>query len=320
MAYDLIIIGGGPGAVAAGVYAARKSIKSLLILKDWGGQSKVSIDIQNWIGTVSISGADFAKNLESHIKAYAGDMIDFDEESLAVKVTQILSASEAGGPVFEVMTNKDRKYKARSIIVASGSRRRKLTALGAEKFEAKGIVYCATCDAPLFKDKEVAVIGGGNAGMETAQQLTAYASKVYILEYEDEFKADSVTIDKVLGNQKVTPILGTEIVEIKGDVFVSSLIYKKRSTKEEKELLVQGIFVEIGSVPNNDFVKGLVKINEYGEVIIDHKTGRTSVEGIWAAGDITDQPYKQNNISVGDAVKALEDLYCWLQKKENIRE
>lgn len=308
MIYDLIIIGGGPGAAAAGVYAARKSIRTLLILKEWGGQSKVSADIQNWIGTISISGLELTKNLEDHVKAYANKVVDFDEGSLVAKVTPVSKNK------FEVVTDKGKKYETKSVIIASGSRRRKLTVPKAEQLEAKGIVYCATCDGPLFKDKIVAVIGGGNAGLETAQQLSTYVSKIYILEYNGQFRGDAVTREKVLNNPKVTPLLGAETIEVKGDQFVTGLVYQDRKSGEKKELAVQGIFVEIGSMANSDFVKGVVDTNNYGEIIINHKTCRTSVEGIWAAGDVTDQPYKQNNISVGEAVKALEDLYRWLHK------
>ncbi|MBI2624849.1 MAG: FAD-dependent oxidoreductase [Candidatus Nealsonbacteria bacterium] len=309
MIYDLIIVGGGPGGAAAGVYAARKRIKSLLITKDWGGQSNVSVEIQNWIGVVSMSGHEMMKKIEEHVKAYADNILAFDEGSLVAKISQ-------KNPIFDLETDKGKKYQAKSIIVVSGSRRRKLDAPGSKEFEGKGVVYCASCDAPLFKDKEVAVVGGGNAGFESAQQLLAYAAKIYILEYGEDFKADEVTRENVMKDKRVVPITMAEITEIKGNKLVNALSYKNRKTGENKELSVQGVFVEIGSIPNSDFVKGLVELNKHGEIAIDHKTCRTSVEGIWAAGDVTDSPYKQNNISMGDAVKALEDLYVWLQKNK----
>ncbi len=316
MVYDLIIIGGGPAAVAAGVYAARKRVKSLMISKDWGGQSNVSTDIQNWIGIKSMSGIELTERLKEHVKAYADDVLVFDEGSLAAKVSQKLSASESGGPIFEVETDKNKKYQTKTIIIASGSRRRKLEVPGAKDFEGKGIVYCASCDAPFFKGKEVAVIGGGNAGLEAAQQLLEYATKIYILEYNEEFRADALTKDKVFSDKRVVPITSAQTTEIKGDKFVKELVYTDRKTGEKKEISVQGVFVEIGSLPNADFIRDLVSKNKYGEIVIDHKTCQTSLEGIWAAGDVTDQPYKQNNISMGDAVKALEDLYLWLQRRK----
>ena len=211
-------------------------------------------------------------------------------------------------------TGEGEKYSAKSLIITAGASRKRLAVPGAEVFEGKGVVYCASCDAPLFRDKTVAVIGGGNAGFESAQQLLEYCSKVYILEYADEFKGDELTRNKVLSSGKIEAITSAEVIEIKGGKFVESLIYKDRKTGEQKEIAVGGVFVEIGSSPNSGFVGDLVEKNKYGEIVIDHKNGRTSQNGIWAAGDITDQPYKQNNISMGDAVKALEDLYLWLQK------
>lgn len=311
--YELIIIGGGPAGAAAGVYAARKRIKSLLIADEYGGQSMVSPDVQNWIGIVSLSGIELAKKLEEHLKAYAQGVLEFKENVKVAKVFQLKKTSEKGGPVFEVETDKGEKCEARAVIVASGARRRKLNVKGAEEFDNKGIVYCASCDAPLFKDQDVVVIGGGNAGLEAAEQLIAYAKSIYILELGPKFKGDEITQKRVFANPKVTPIENAKTLEIKGDNFVSGLLYKDTKTGEEKELAVEGVFVEIGSIPNTDFVKGFLKLNEYGEIVIDHKNSRTSVEGIWAAGDVTDQPYKQNNISMGDAVKALEDAYVWLQ-------
>lgn len=307
MIYQLIIIGGGPGGAAAGVYAARKRIKSLLITKDWGGQSFASPEIQNFIGIKSMTGWELAKRLEEHVKAYAQDVLEFDEGSLVKKIFQ-------EDNFFEVETDK-KKYQAKAILIVSGSSRRKLKAVGAEKFESKGINYCASCDAPLFKNKVVAVIGGGNAGFEAAQQLLSYAPKIYLLEQSDKFKADLITQEKVLKEKKVIPLKAVEVLEFLGDKFLKGLVYKDGNSGEIKELAMEGVFVEIGSIPNSDFVKDLVKLNQFGEIIIDHKNCRTSVEGIWAAGDVTDQPFRQNNISMGEAVKALEDLYLWLNKK-----
>lgn len=315
--YDLIIVGGGPAGVAAGVYAARKRIKSLLITYDYGGQSMVSLDVQNWIGIVSISGFDLAQALEKHVKAYADDVLEFNEGVRVTGITQILKADEEGGPKFSVATSDGSTHEARALIIGVGSRRRKLEVKGAEEFDNKGIVYCASCDAPLFKDKNVAVIGGGNAGLESAEQLTAYAKSIHIFEFGPEFRGDELTRERLFANSAVTPHVNAETVEIKGDNFVTGLVWKDRATGEmQKELAVQGVFVEIGSIPNTEMVKGLCELNKYGEIVIDHKTSRTSIEGIWAAGDASDQPYKQNNISMGEAVVALEDVYLWLQKRK----
>lgn len=312
--YELIIVGGGPAGVAAAVYAARKRIKTLLITESFGGQSTDSADIQNWIGIVSMSGVELAERLEKHLQAYADDVLELKSRVRATKITQLKKVGEQGGPLFEVETDDGGKYQSRIIIFALGSRRRKLQVKGADKFEHKGIVYCASCDAPLFRDRDVAVVGGGNAGVEAAEQLTAYAKTIHIFELGPEFRADKLTQDRVFKDAKVTAHTNAETFEIKGDNMVAALVWKDKESGQTQEIPVQGVFVEIGSIPNTEPLKGLVEMNKYGEIVIDHKTSRTSLEGIWASGDATDQPYKQNNISMGDAVKALEDAYLYLQK------
>ncbi|TSC75545.1 MAG: NADH dehydrogenase [Parcubacteria group bacterium Gr01-1014_30] len=324
----MIIVGGGPAGVAAGVYAARKRIKTLLITESFGGQSTDSVDIQNWIGIVSMTGVELAERLEKHLKAYSDDVLELKPHVKVSRITQLKKAGEKGGPpsrgrsplrrgegpLFEVETDDGKKYQSRIIIFALGSRRRKLQVKGADTFEHKGVVYCASCDAPLFRDRDIVVVGGGNAGLEAAEQLTAYATSVHIFELGPEFHGDKMTQERVFKNPKVTAHTNAETLEIKGDTMVSQVVWKDKKTGETQELSVQGVFVEIGSIPNTEMLKGLVEMNKYGEVVIDHKRSRTSVEGIWASGDATDQPYKQNNISMGDAVKALEDAYLYLQK------
>ncbi|MEX0869823.1 MAG: FAD-dependent oxidoreductase, partial [Candidatus Spechtbacterales bacterium] len=185
----------------------------------------------------------------------------------------------------------------------------------AERLDGKGVVYCASCDAPLFSGMKTVVVGGGNAGFESAQQLLEYSPEVTLLERSDEFKADPVTVNNVMKNDKFTALKEVDVTEIKGEKFVESVTYKDKEGKEH-ELEVQGVFVEIGAIPNNDFVKDMVDMNDFGEIVVDHKYARSSKEGIWAAGDISDVPYKQNNISMGDGVKALEDIYIWLQRNK----
>lgn len=292
--------------MAAGVYASRKRLKTVFISKDFGGQSAVSSDIQNWIGTVSVSGNDLAKNLKSHLLAYANDVLDVKEGEIVEKIEK-----EKNG--FSIKTNKG-SYEVKTALIASGSHRRKLIVPGAEKFGGKGITYCASCDGPLFPDMDVAVVGGGNAGFETAAELLAYAKSVTVLESRDEFAADPVTVKKVLSNLKAHGLRGVEILEIAGSKFVEKIIYKEKGIGDKKELPVQGVFVEIGATPTTEFARGLVELNKTGHIITDPRTGRTSVLGIWAAGDCADSLYHQNNIAAGDAVRALEDLYIWLQK------
>jgi alkyl hydroperoxide reductase subunit F len=299
--YDLIIVGAGPAGTGAGVYAARKKLKTLLITESFDSQSAVSPDIQNWIGTVSISGTDLMKSFRAHLEAYANTILTLKEGLRATGIRQIQNG-------FEVTTNKG-AFEARSVLIASGARRRKLTVPGAEKFDQKGLTYCASCDGPLFAGRDVAVVGGGNAGFETASQLLAYAKSVTLLEYHNMFKADPVTVERVLAHTKMKVVRNTEILEVKGTMFVESLRYKERTTGEEHELPVEGVFVEIGLIPSTDYLKGFVELNKYNMVVVDPRTQATSVKGVWAAGDCTDGLYHQNNISAGDAVKALEDIY-----------
>jgi len=194
--YDLIIIGGGPAGAAAAVYAARKKLKTILITDEFGGQSKVSEDIQNWIGTVSISGIDLTKNLKKHAEAYADDVLEMKEGQ---KVTSI----EKTNNTFKVVTENNDEYNTKAVLATAGSHRRKLDVPGAEEFDNKGLTYCASCDGPLFADKDVAVVGGGNAGFETAAQLLAYTKSVTLLHRGPTFKAAPITVDKVLSNSKM---------------------------------------------------------------------------------------------------------------------
>ena len=303
--YDLIIIGGGPAGIAAGIYASRKKIKSLLITDSFGGQSIVSDKIENWIGEKEISGFELAKKLENHLKSQQG--IEILENELVSKIEKI----ENG---FKVFTNNNKVFETKYILVASGSSHRKLNVLGEKEFEGRGVFYCATCDAPLMKNKTAAVIGGGNSGLEAVLDLIPYASSIYLLEYGEKLKGDAITQEKIKSNPKVQIITLAQTIEITGENFVSGLKYKDRQTNEIKELKVDGVFVEIGSTPNSFLVKDLVNLNNFEEIIVDPKTQQTSLFGIWAAGDVTDFPYKQNNIAVGQAISAILNINDYLNK------
>lgn len=303
--YDLIIIGGGPAGVSAGVYAARKRLKTLIVTESFGGQSVDSMGIENWIGTQKISGPDLAKQLESHLRSY-------ESESVVIKTGVRVSKVEKVGDIFSV-TMGDEVAKATTILITSGSSRRKLDIPGGKEFENKGITYCASCDGPLFADMDTVVIGGGNAGFETAAQLLSYAKSVTLLHRADKFRADEMTVEKVLGNPKMKGVLNALPVEIKGDKFVSSIVYTDKMTGENVEIPASGVFVEIGLVPNTSFVDGLVPMNEFKQIIADPRTGRTETLGVWAAGDVTDTMYHQNNIASGDAVRALENIYMYIR-------
>jgi len=270
----------------------------------------VSDDVQNWIGTVSLSGFDLAKKLEDHLRAQEDiEVIDTDLVSKVEKIKPDVSGSTR----FRVTTKGGKTFDTKTVLVTSGSRRRKLGVPGEKEFEGKGVVYCSTCDAPIFKDKVVAVVGGGNSGLEAVVDLFPYASKIYLLHRRDELKGDPKTQEEVTSNPKTEVILNAETQEILGDKIVQGLRYKDKKTGEMKELDLGGVFVEVGSVPNSEIVKGFVDLNKFGEIIVDHKTQATSETGIWAAGDITDVLYKQNNISAGDAVKAVLNLYDYLR-------
>lgn len=309
MTYDLIIIGGGPAGTAAAVYAARKQLKTLLLAGEFGGQSVVSEKIYNWIGTPEISGADLAKGFRDHVKYYEGEFLEVKTGIWVQNISKI----EKG---FIVKTSEGNEFDAHAVLIASGSGRRKLDSsiIGADRLEHKGLTYCASCDGPLFADQDVAVLGGGNAALETAAQLLAYCKSVSIIIRGGEFRADEITVEKVLANPKTKAIRGADIVEILGEKFVSGLKYKDASG--EHTLPVTGIFVEIGQIPNTTFAQGLVEMNQYNQIKIDPRTQMTNVPGIWASGDCTDVLYHQNNIAAGDAVRALEDIYIYLHKNK----
>ncbi len=309
--YDLAIIGGGPAGVSGGVYASRKQLKTIFISDTFGGQSTVSEDIQNWIGFPHISGADLAKSLEEHLRTYAGDIVNIKTGTRAKSISKNPKNEET----FTITTESGESFEAKTVLITVGSTRRKITVPNSDKFENRGITYCASCDGPLFSGQDVVVIGGGNAGFETAAQLSAYCKNVYILHKNESFKGDGVTVQKVLSKPNVKGILNAELLSVEGDKSVSGIKYKDKITGEEITLPVQGVFVEIGLIPSTDFVKDIVELNKQGQILIDPRTQQTKTKGIWASGDCTDSLYHQNNIASGDAVRALEDIYVNIHTK-----
>jgi alkyl hydroperoxide reductase subunit F len=300
--YDLIIIGGGPAGVSAGIYAARKKIKFLLITENFGGQSVVASEIQNWVGIKSISGFELAKKMEDHLMAQEG--IEVEEGYMAEKVEKI-----EGG--FNVVLKNGKSFEAKTILAATGGRRRRLGVTGEKDLESKGVAYCSTCDAPMFGKKIAAIVGGGNAALGAVRDLSAYADKVYLLVRSENIKGDPVLFEEIKKDKKVEVLLNSEITEIFGKDIVEGVKYLDKKDNTAKELKLDGVFVEIGSVPNSEFLGDLVKKNSYNEVVVDHKDQKTSCEGIWAAGDITDMPYRQNNISASDGIKALLSIQTY---------
>jgi len=305
--HDLIIIGGGPAGIAAGVYAARKKIKTLLITESFGGQSLVSSDVQNWIGTKSLSGLDLAKNLEDHLRAQ--ESIEIADGDLAERVEKL------GSNGFKIVTKNGKTFETKTVLICSGSHHKKIGVPGEDKLNGRGVVYCSTCDAPLFGGKIVVVVGAGNAGLEAVRDLFPYAKKIYLLIRSDKIKGDPVTFEEVKNNPKVEIKYQSEVKEILGDKLVASIKYLEKN--QPKELKLDGVFVEIGSAPNSDLVKDLVKIDQWGQIVVDHKTQMSSLPGIWAAGDVSDVLYKQNNISAGDAIKAVLNIYDYLRTYPN---
>jgi len=305
MIYDLIIVGGGPAGAAATVYAARKRLKTIFLTKEWGGQSVVSPDIQNWIGTQSISGEELAKKLREHVESYKGEFLEIISPAHAVS----LSPSD---DKVSIETEDGKTFEAKTLLITTGADRRKLKVPGAAEFDQKGLTYCASCDGPLFADKDVVVIGGGNAGFETAAQLLAYTKSVTLLDNGPEFRADEITVNKVLNNQKMKAMNNAETLEVLGDKFVTGLRYKDTESGEEHTLDIQGVFVEIGLVPSTDWVDDAIELTERKQIVVDPKDQQTSHPRIWAAGDATNGLYHQNNIAAGDAIKALEDIYNFL--------
>jgi alkyl hydroperoxide reductase subunit F len=303
--YDCIIVGGGPGGVAAGIYAARKQMKALFITENFLSQSVVSASIENWIGTVTIPGWEFGQSLEKHLRA---------QEDLEIKTGERATELEelpSGG--YALVTNKER-YETKTVIIATGGRHRHLDVPGEEKFVGKGVVFCSTCDAPFFKLKKVAVIGSGNSALEAVEDLMPYASEIILISRSGELKGDKVTQEKILASPKVTVIYNGETAEVLGEAKVEGLRYKDKVSGELKDLVLDGVFVEIGMVPNTEFVKDILELNERGEIVLDTRKASTSKLGIFATGDATDAPYKQNNISAGLGVTAALAAYDFVRK------
>jgi len=307
---DLTIIGGGPAGSAAAVYAARKRLNTLFITAEFGGQSVVSEKIHNWIGTTEIAGAQLAEDLKKHVLAYAGEKLIVKEGTKVISVIKNIETN-----TFKIKTDSDEEFETKTILITTGSSRRKLEAKNADKLEHKGLTYCASCDGPMFEGADVAVIGRGNAAFESASQLLAYCNSVTLINRSDTYRADAITVEKISQNPKFKALKNIEILEVTGEKFVDGLLIKNTTTDKTEELKVTGIFVEIGQIPNTTFVKDIVTLDKIGKIKIDPWTGKTETPGIWAAGDCTNILYHQNNIAVGDAVRALEDIYLAINAK-----
>ncbi len=299
--YDLIIIGAGPAGMTAAVYAARKKMDFIMISGDMGGQAAWSGDIENYTGYQFISGPELTLKFQEHIKSFG----------IEVLMPEHISSIVKQGDIIKVLTEKQ-KYSSRSIIVATGKRPRQLNIAGEVEFKNKGLTYCATCDGPLFKDKDVAVIGGGNSALDAVLQLIKISPKVYLVTRDIQLEADQVMIEKAQAAANVQISYDSEPTKINGDVFVKSL---EVSSKGKKSVLkVEGIFVEIGLIPNSEFA-GVLAQNQKKEIIVDSHN-RTNVPGIFAAGDVTNTPEKQIIIACGEGSKACLSVFHYLSRNK----
>jgi len=304
MVYDLVIIGGGPAGITAGIYAGRQRMKTLLMTKEFGGQiAKKATEICNYTGFEKCSGADLLEKFVDHLQKQESVEIDFSE---AEKI-------EKKDGLFTITTTQNKKQQAKSVIIATGADPRPLEAKGEKEFIGKGVGYCVTCDGPLFKNKEIAIIGGGNAGFEAAIFMLNYAKKIYILEFGSVPKADEINQKEVKESEKIEIITNASVKEIKGANFVESLIYQDNISSELKELKVQGVFIEIGSQPATSLAKGLVDFTKRDEIMVEAETFKTKTPGLFAAGDCNSGPYKQIVTACGEGCKTALAAYDYLR-------
>jgi len=301
--YDLIIIGGGPAGMTAAVYAARKRIATLLISKDLGGQVLRTSGVENYMGYKYITGEELMSKFKEQITHFPLDQ----------EIGQEVESIKKKGNIFHILTRRNRHFKARSVIISSGKRYRSLGVQGEKKLIGRGISYCSVCDGPFFEGKDVAIMGGGNSGFQTALDLTKITSKIYLLDIVSNWRADPVLVEKVKSNNKVKLFPRHKINKIQGDNKVDSITIESLDSGQRKKLSVQGVFIEIGLIPNSEFVESLINLNQAKEIIIDCHN-RTNIPGVFAAGDVTNVPEKQIIIAAGEGAKATLSAYQYLFK------
>jgi len=303
--FDMLIVGGGPAGAAAAVYAARKGIKTGIVAERFGGQTLDTLGIENYISVLETQGPKFAAALEGHARAYDVDIMN------GQRVAKLEPATQPGGDISVTLDN-GAVLKGRSVILSTGARWKNVNVPGEAEYRNKGVAYCPHCDGPLFKGKKVAVIGGGNSGVEAAIDLAGVVEHVTVVEFADQLKADAVLVNKLKSMPNVEIYTNAQTTEITGDgQKVDGLVFKNRADGSEHRLPLAGVFVQIGLVPNTEFLKGTVELSRYGEIIIDAK-GATSVPGVFAAGDATTVPYKQIIIAAGDGAKAALGAFDYL--------
>ncbi|AZD02775.1 alkyl hydroperoxide reductase subunit F [Pseudomonas chlororaphis] len=296
-AFDVLVVGGGPAGASAAIYAARKGIRTGVAAERFGGQVLDTMAIENFVSVQETEGPKLASALEEHVRQYDVDIMNLQRASALVP------AKEVGG-LHEVRFESGASLKAKSLILATGARWREMGVPGEQEYKAKGVCFCPHCDGPLFKGKRVAVIGGGNSGVEAAIDLAGIVSHVTLLEFDSKLRADAVLQRKLYSLANVNVITSALTSEVKGDgQKVTGLVYKDRDSGEFNTVDLEGIFVQIGLLPNTDWLKGTVELSPRGEIIVDAR-GETSLPGVFAAGDVTTVPYKQIVIAVGEGAKA----------------
>lgn len=303
--YDVLIVGGGPAGAAAAVYAARKGIRTGLVAERFGGQVNDTLSIENFISVTETDGPKFAAALEAHVKAYDVDIMNLQ------RADKLIPAAQAGG-LIELQLANGGTLKTRTVILSTGARWRNVNVPGEQEYKTKGVAYCPHCDGPLFKGKRVAVIGGGNSGVEAAIDLAGVVAHVTLIEFDTKLRADAVLVAKLQSLPNVTIHLNAQTTEITGDgQKVNGLSYKDRATEASHHIELEGVFVQIGLVPNTEWLKGTLELSRHGEIVIDAK-GQTSLPGVLAAGDVTTVPYKQIIIATGEGAKAALSAFDYL--------
>ncbi|MCC4308783.1 alkyl hydroperoxide reductase subunit F [Alcanivorax marinus] len=295
--FDVLVVGGGPAGAASAIYAARKGIRTGVAAERFGGQVLDTNAIENFISVTETDGPKLASALEEHVRSYEVDIMNLQ------RAEKLIPASQEGG-LHEVRFASGASLKSKTLVLATGARWRKINVPGESEYQGKGVAYCPHCDGPLFKGKDVAVIGGGNSGVEAAIDLAGVVKHVTLLEFDDKLRADAVLQKKLHSLPNVTVLVSAQTTEITGENGrVNGLVYKDRKTGEEHTVALAGVFVQIGLLPNTDWLKGSVELTAHGEIIVDAR-GETSVPGVFAAGDVTTVPYKQIVIAVGEGAKA----------------
>ncbi len=298
--YDVIIIGAGAAGLTAAIYACRKKLKTLVISADIGGQTNLTNHIENYPGVDAMPGPALMQKFKENAESFGAE----------IKMGKVEKV-EKQGDIYLVHVAEDGELTCRALILCHGKIHKELGIPGEAKFLGRGVSTCATCDAPLFRNKTAAVVGGGNSAVEAALELAVIAKKVYLIHRRDEFRADEISVQKLNQHKNIELLLSHAPIEIKGDKFVRSVVVKNLKTNEIKEIPIDGLFVEIGHVVENEMVKDLVKLSPQGEIIIDDRN-RTSEPGIFAAGDATIVPYKQTVISAGEGAIAALECYRYL--------